>query len=41
MQDDADLLDETLNEEKETDELLTTIATGGVNSEPYSRKKSK
>jgi ferritin-like metal-binding protein YciE len=41
MQEAADLLDETLNEEKETDELLTTIATSEVNSESSSRKKSK
>jgi ferritin-like metal-binding protein YciE len=37
----ADLLDETLTEEKETDELLTSIAEGSVNDEGTAKTKKK
>jgi len=37
----AALLDETLTEEKETDELLTTIAEGSVNDEGATQAKKK
>lgn len=37
----AALLDETLTEEKETDELLTTIAEGSINDEGTAKAKKK